>query len=59
MSSDLLHSAAIIKHHGGATDLLHIWFDNDRPRQNPERQIIVQHWHLTEESDEEAEQVRD
>ena len=59
MSSDLLHTAAIIKHHGGTMDILHIWSDNDRPRQNLERQIIVQHRHLIEESDKEAEQGRD
>ena len=58
MPSDLLHNAAIVKHHGGATDLLHIWFENYRARQNPERQIVVDHWDLTEESDEVGEEIR-
>lgn len=58
MPFDLLHDAAIIKHHGGATDLLHIWFENYRPRQNPVRQIVVDHWDLTEESNEAAEEIR-
>ena len=55
---DLLHDAAIIKHHGGAMDLLHIWFENYRPGQNPERQIVIDHWDLTEESNEVAEEIR-
>lgn len=27
--SDLLCNAAIAKHHSGAIDLLHVWFDDD------------------------------
>lgn len=27
--SDLLCDAAVAEHHGGADDLLHVWFDDD------------------------------
>lgn len=50
--SDIFCSTAIIKHHSGTTDLFYVWFDDDRPRQNPEGQIVIDHWDLAEEPDE-------
>jgi len=49
--SNLFHSGAVIEHHGGAADLLHVWFEVDRPGQKLKGQIVVDHRDLTEESE--------
>lgn len=49
--SDIFCSTAIIKHHSGTADLFDVGFDEYRPRQNSEGQIIIDHWDLAVEPD--------
>lgn len=48
--SHLLQHTVILKHHGRATDLLNVWLDDHRSRQNLEGQVIIEDWNLTKQS---------
>jgi len=50
ISSHLLQHTVIIEHHGRATDLLNVWLDDHRSRQNLEGQFIIEDWDLTKQS---------
>lgn len=46
----LINCGPVRKSHCGAADLGHIWLDDDRPGQDFQRQVIVNHWDFTEQS---------